>query len=303
MRRWFPKRFAAARIPLTNSLKVAYVLVLADLIFCSSIPAQIKTQAIAKITPQTTLAEQAWVLLRDGTKEKGTEHRAAAVRSLSLLRGEKRAVTLATRALNDPKPEVRTAAATALGKLHAASAIPNLKKALSDKELTVVLAASNSLITLKDPSPYEVYYAMLTGSRKNGSLISDQIAILKDPRKMALMGFREGIGYLPFGDIGYTAVRTIMKDSSAPLRATAAKALAEDSDPVTQDMLAQTTVADNSELVRIAALEAIAKHGDPSAIEKISSALADPKYSVKCAAAATILHLNDLAMRKTKKRK
>ncbi len=285
---------------MASALKVANVLLLAACVFSSLLYAQVTPQAVTKTEPKTTLASKAWDLLRSGTKEKGADHRASAVRALSLLRGEKRAVALATLALSDPNAEVRTAAATALGELHATSAIPSLKEALADRELTVVLAAAHSLLSLKETSPYDVYYAILTGDRKGGGMISGQVAILKDPKKMALLGLREGIGYIPFGDIGYTAVRTVTKDSSAPVRASAAKVLADDPDPVTQNMLAQEAVADKSELVRIAALEAVAKRGDPSAIEKIADALNDPKYGVRYAAAAAILHLDDVSRRKRK---
>ncbi|MGH9529116.1 MAG: HEAT repeat domain-containing protein [Terriglobales bacterium] len=286
-----------------NALKVANVLLLSACLFPSLLRAQVIPQAATKTNPKTTLAGKAWGLLLRGTKEKGADHRASAVRALSLLRGERRAVVLATQALSDPKPEVRTAAATALWELHATSSIPYLKQALSDKELTVVLAAAHSLLTIKDTSAYEEYYAILTGSRKGGGLISDQFAILKDPRKMALLGLREGIGYIPFGDIGYSAVRSVTKDSSAPVRAAAAKVLDDDPDPVTQNMLAQVALSDKSELVRIAALEAVAKRGDPSAIEKIEDGLNDPKYAVRYAAAAGILHLDDISRRKKRIRK
>ncbi len=286
-----------------NVFKFTRVLTFAACFLSCLLWAQTAAQVTTGADPKTALVDKAWELLRDGTKEKGTEHRASAVRALSLLQGERRAVSLAIRALSDSKSEVRTAAATALGEMHATTSIPNLKVALSDKELTVVLAAAHSLINLKDTTPFEVYYAILTGDRKGSGLISGQLAILKDPKKMALLGFREGIGYLPFGDIGYTAVRTMTKDGSAPVRATAAKALADDADPVTQNMLAQEALSDKSELVRIAALEAISKRGDPAAIDKITTALNDPKSSVKYAAAAAILHLDDLYLDDLSRRK
>ncbi len=288
---------------MASALKAANVLLLAACVFPTFLDAQVTPQPVTKTEPKTTLASKAWDLLRSGTKEKGADHRASAVRALSLLRGEKRAVALATLALSDPNAEVRTAAATALGELRATSAIPSLKDALADKELTVVLAAAHSLLSLKETSSYDAYYAILTGDRKGSGMISGQVAMLKDPKKMALLGLREGIGYIPFGDIGYTAVRTVTKDSSAPVRAAAAKVLADDPDPVTQNMLAQEAVADKSELVRIAALEAVAKRGDSSAIEKIADALNDPKQGVRYAAAAAILHLDDLSRRERKARK
>jgi HEAT repeat protein len=281
--------------------KFTYVLLAVPCVFSCRLTAQSTAPAAAQ--SQATLVGKASQLLRDGTKEKGTEHRAAAVRALSLIQGEKWAVALATGALTDSKPEVRKAGATALGEMHATSSIPNLKEALSDRDLTVVLAAAHSLLILKDKSPYDVYYAILTGDRKGGGLISDQLAVLRDPKKMALLGFREGLGYVPFGDMGYTAMRAVTQDSSAPVRAAAARMLADDPDPVTQNMLAQEVVSDKSELVRIGALEAIAKRDDPAAIEKIAAALNDPKYAVRYAAAATILRLNGISRRKKNIRK
>jgi HEAT repeat protein len=79
------------------------------------------------------------------------------VRVLGLLPNNDRATQLATDALRDPKPEVRAAAATALGKMHAPSSVAELKKALSDKQFSVVLAAAHALRELKDPACYEVY--------------------------------------------------------------------------------------------------------------------------------------------------
>jgi HEAT repeat protein len=288
---------------MADLLKFGSALLLAVWCGCCQLIGQTAGQSTPQPPSPLTSAGKSWELLRNGTKEKGTEHRAAAVRALSLLQGEKRAISLAAGALHDPRPEVRTAAATALGEMHATSSISSLRDALSDKELTVVLAAAHSLLTLKDPTPYEVYYAILTGSRKGSGLIASQIGILKDPKKMAFLGFREGIGYVPFGDIGYMAMKTVMKDSSAPVRAAAAKVLADDPDPLTQDMLAQEALRDKSELVRIASFEAIAEHGDPTVIDKIANGLSDPKYSVRYAAAAAILHLDDLSKRKTKTRK
>ena len=49
---------------------------------------------------------------------------------------------MARKALLDDKPGVRKAAAIALGRLHAQASIPELKRALSDKEVAVVMAAA-----------------------------------------------------------------------------------------------------------------------------------------------------------------
>lgn len=252
------------------------------------------------VVSEPALKDQAWDLLQKGTQENSAAKRATAVRVLSLLRGEPRAVTLAIHALGDDKPQVRGAAAFALGELHAPTAIPELEAAaLSDKEPAVVLAAAHSLLTLKDNGGYEVYYEILTGERKGGKgLVAGQLETLKDPKKMALLGFQEGIGFVPFAGIGYTAIKTIMKDDSSPVRAAAAKVLAEDADPATEDALVQAATKDKSELVRTAALDALAQHGDPAVIDRIASALSDEKDSVKYTAAAAILHLTRIEQRR-----
>ena len=118
-----------------------------------------------------------------------------------------------------------------------------------------MLAASHSLLTLKDNSGYEAYYAILMGDRKGDGLIAGQLATLKDPKQMAALGFHEGIGFVPFGDISYTAFRTMTKDGGAPLRAASAKALENDPDPLTEDALVQTALSDKSTMVREAALQ------------------------------------------------
>jgi HEAT repeat protein len=114
--------------------------------------------------------------------------RATAVGALGLLSHNARARLMAEKALADEKPEVRTAAAASLGEMGARASIPKLKDATDDPEPTVVLAAAHSLIQLHDHFGYEVYYEILTGERKGSKgLIASQTAILKDPKKMAVL--------------------------------------------------------------------------------------------------------------------
>jgi HEAT repeat protein len=263
------------------------------LAMCMAIP--------AFATKKADLKTQAWALLRMGVKDENAQHRATAIRVLSLLQGEDEAIHMACDALADGKPEVRTAAAMALGQLHANAAIPELTNALEDKEIPVVLAAAHSLILLKDKSAYDVYYAILTGERKGKGLVAGQMDTLKDPKKIATMGFEEGIGFIPFAGMGFTAVKTIMKDDSSPVRAAAAKVLADDSDPDVAQRLAEIAVGDKSELVRAAALESLARRDDSKMIEKIAPALSDEKDTVSYTAAAAIIRLSNLAMKPRKK--
>ncbi len=208
---------------------------------------------------------------------------------------------LSSSALTDDKPKVRAAACEALGELRAASAIPKLRLALDDKDLSVVLAAAQALHKLKDPAGDGAYYSILTGERKGTKgLVAGQLDTLKDPKKMALLGFEEGINFVPFAGIGYSAFKAIHTDDSSKVRAVAARMVAHDPDVLTQNALVQAAVTDKSTLVRAAALASLSERGNPAVIAGIADAMADGNDAVKYTAAAVVLHLNDLAERKGK---
>src|ERR1700680_4698834 len=84
--------------------------------------------------------------------------RAIAVSVLGLMPNDTRAVKLAVTALKDDKPEVRAAAAAALGEMNSRRSISKLRMALDDKDPSIVLAAAHALELMHDKSAYEVYY-------------------------------------------------------------------------------------------------------------------------------------------------
>ncbi len=244
-------------------------------------------------TPRQT----AWKILQDGVNEKSADGRSRAVRALGSLSNEPRAVAFAERALEDEKPAVRIAAATALGEMHSTGSIPKLRKALSDTDGSVVLAAAQSLVTLKDERGYEAYYAVLTGKRKTGGeRMSEGIGVLRDPKKLAKFSFEEGVGFVPFGGLGVSAFSMLTKDDVSPVRAAAAHILANDRDPRSGEALGEA-VSDKSAMVRAAALEALAKRGDPSLLTDIMPGLSDNNDVVRYTAAAAVIRLT--AVQKT----
>jgi HEAT repeat protein len=247
-----------------------------------------------------TPRQQAWRILETGAAEKSPEARAIAVGALGLAGHDARAAALAEKALEDEKPEVRAAGARALGAMPYAGSIPKLRKALADKEDSVVGAAAQSLVQLKDPAGYELYYAVLTGERKKGQgLISKEMEALKDPKKVAKLSLEEGIGFIPFGGYGLSAVQFIREEQRGePLaKAVAARFLAADPDPQSAEALVQA-LSDKSWLVRQAALEAIAKRADPSALTSVEAAMSDQNDHVRYTAAATVVRLTDMRVRK-----
>ena len=248
----------------------------------------------ARVAGKEADGQKAWGILREGLKDENADKRAKAVRALGLLPGNTEAEKTAINALHDKKPNVRAAAAAALGSMQAQHANLELEGVLQDPEPAVVLAAANSLLLLHDKVGYDVYYDVLTGERRaSKGLIKEQLDTLKDKKKMAKMGFEEGIGFIPYAGMGYEAVKTVTKDDSSPVRAAAAKQLAHDPDPGTAKALVKAT-SDKNWSVRVAALEAIAQREDPSLVPQIRAALDDEKDVVRFTAAASIAHLSDL---------
>ena len=242
-------------------------------------------------TPQ----EQAWSILQGGFGDESASTRRQAVRALALLPGNQKAVAASETALEDEKPQVRAAAATTLGQMCSTGSIPKLRKALSDDDASVVLAAAHALRTLKDPVAYKVFYEVLTGERKSAEgIVGQGMETLKDGKKAAKLGFEEGIGFVPFADIGYSAVKAVTKDDASPVRAAAANILANDPDPRSGQALVQAA-SDKKWIVRVAALEAIAKRGDPKLQSGIVSAMSDQNEAVRMTAAAAVFKLSAIA--------
>lgn len=259
--------------------------------------------AAREASPAETAREQAWTLLKSGAAEKSPESRAGAVGALGLLSHDAMAAKLAETALDDPRPEVRATGARVLGQMRWKEAIPKLRKALDDKDDSVVAAAAQSLVQFMDPTGYEFYYSVLTGERKNGQgLVSKEKESLRDPRKVAILSIEGGIGFLPFGGYGLSAVQFIRQEQRGePLaKAVAARFLANDPDAQSSKALVRA-LSDKSWLVREAALEAIAKRAERSALPDVQAAMSDQNAHVRYTAAATVIRLTEV--RSSKRRK
>ncbi len=243
---------------------------------------------------------KAWDMLMTAALSPRASERTNGIRALGLLRGNSQARQLAERGLSDSNVDVRRAAATALGQMHATESIPKLENALSDHKIPVVMAAAQSLRELKDDkSAYAVYYDLLTGERKAGDgLIAQQLATLKNPKELAQIGFSEGIGFVPFAGIGWDAWRTMHKKDPNPVRAVAATLLAHDPDPASGRALVKAT-NDKDWIVRAAAVEAIAQRGDASLMPHVVTKFSDKNAKVRYSAAAAVIRLSAIDESKT----
>lgn len=251
--------------------------------------------ALLLASPLAHAQDPAWTALKEGLENKDVENRTVAVRLLGTLAHDPQATDLALKALKDERPEVRAAAADSLGQMKVRSAIPQLKTLIQkDTDPSVVIAAARALLALGDPVGYDVFYAVLTGEKKSGGgLLESQKKMLHDPKKLAEFGFEQGVGFVPFGGLGLNVVRTITKDSDSPIRAAAAKVLANDPDLKSLAAIERATT-DDSWLVRAAAIDAIRLERDPSVLITLKPRLEDTKPEVRYAAAAAIIHIHDL---------
>ena len=255
------------------------------------------TEAPTSPASPSELKKQAWNILQDGAKAEKASDRAAAIRALSLLTHDSRVQTIVEAALQDDAAEVRSTAAAALGEMGSRGSIPKLRSATDDNDPSVVLAAAHALVLLKDDSAYRVYDEVLTGERKTGKGILAQASSLKDPQKLAEIGFEEGIGFIPFAGLGWRAFKTVKKKDTTPVRAAAALVLAKDPDPKTTQILTDAA-GDKNWIVRAAALEALARRGDPEALSTVGLYLSDEEGEVKYTAAAAALRL--IAIKQTR---
>jgi HEAT repeat protein len=245
------------------------------------------------------LEEKSWLILQTGLHSKRAAQREEAVKALSLVEGNRQAIRFTLRAMRDKNPRVRAAAASTLGELHATATVPALRAAVSDKDASVMLAATHALFVLKDPMAYEIYYAILMGDKKTSAgMIQSQLDRLKDPKQVAQMGLQEGIGFVPYAGMGYEAYRQLMKHDSSPVRAAAARYLALDPDSISEDALIQVAVADKNLIVREAALDALAQKSDPKCIQRLAINLDDDKYPVRYRTAATVIRLGSVDHRR-----
>lgn len=242
-------------------------------------------------TTVDALRKSAWEILWRGAHSSERVERSAAIRALGLLNDSPVVVRLAEQALQDKDPGVREAGAISLGEMHASSSIPKLKKALSDSDIAVALAAAHSLLMLGQPAGYDAYYAVLTGKRKSGqSLLGQQLAQFNNPRKMAEFAFDQGIDFLPYAGYGMEVIQALTKEQDGPILAAAARVLAKDPDPRTGIALAKACSDDNW-IVQVAALRAVAVRGNPALLSDIMGAMRDDNSTVRYAAAAAVLHL------------
>ncbi len=236
--------------------------------------------------------DQAWKILKAGASSASYKTRIRAIRALEVAGRNPVAEQMAIAALKDSNPEVRVAAIIALGSIGSNAAATEIKKVVPKSDAETVYAAAAALYQLNDPAAYEIYYAALTKERKSGEgLAESQMKVIRNPKAMAKVGFESGMGFVPFGSIGYGAYKVVTKDAEGPLRAAAALKLATDKDPKSGAALAKAT-SDEKTMVRQAAIAAIGVRGDAALLNAVTPRMEDKDEAVRFAAAACVIRLS-----------
>src|SRR5262249_26580772 len=112
---------------------------IAGLLMVLAVSAALATE---RVPASPDIRDHAWAVLNEGLGHSHASPRLIAVQALSLMQNNRTAERSAMRALNDRDAKVRAAAATTLGQLNASRAIPALRKALEDDQVSVVLASA-----------------------------------------------------------------------------------------------------------------------------------------------------------------
>jgi HEAT repeat protein len=247
-----------------------------------------------------SLRESAWDLLKASSADKDTKHRAGALQAMGILRPMSDIVKTIEAGLDDQSPVVREAAARSLGEMRSTTSISKLQAAVDDKDFGVSIAAATALVGMKNDAGYDANFEMLTGARKSGEPLTQQASrTLHDRDKMIMLSFEQGMGFAPFGGFAVAAFEAMKKNSTAPVRASAALALAHDPDERSARALVIAT-GDKEWIVRVAAIRALGIRDDSSLVGELKAPLSDSRSEVRYAAAASIIRLSPATTTPTK---
>jgi len=244
-----------------------------------------------------TAVTQAWKLFTDSEAETKLLKRTAALLALGNAGDRPEVVHMLGKAMVDTHPEVRRAAAAALGLARVHSMIPRLQKALDDPSPSVRVAAARSLWQMKDYSGSGLFERIVSGqapSEEKGMRqeVHHAMAKASDPSYIFVMGLHEGAGAFlgPYALVipVYTYLST---DKTAPGRAAVAALLGERH---TDEAIAALEIGlvDTSAVVRAASAIALGKSERAEEITQLAPLLHDRKQVVRLAAAAAVVRLS-----------
>ncbi|HEX5033018.1 MAG TPA: HEAT repeat domain-containing protein [bacterium] len=263
--------------------------------------------AIAKEPPKIPDSEpekRAWQIVDEAMADKDADKRYEIVIAASLGGPHQKVFDFLTKALEDKKVEVRTAACASLASLKNPGAIPALKKALADPVPEVFFCAAQALWMLGDPAGEQVLLEVLEKEKgtTSGFLTAHQreaLATFNSKKRFLLTMFHLGIRFAPVPGLamGYSTMTQLMADHKANGQSMAALAFAHGNDPASLQAL-RGALQDKSPIVRAAAVHSLALRNDPSVKEDLIPLFEDKVPRVQDMAAVAYLRLNFVEQQK-----
>jgi HEAT repeat protein len=257
-----------------------------------------KIISIVLLIASHAFAAAPWVMLTEGAAEDNSITRTNAIVALGTIQTPE-AEKLVVAALADKESAVRLAAVSALGEQKSRAAIPKLRVALDDESEEVSFLAAKALWDMGDRSGMDLLTAVLAGEQKTSSgFMKKQVveakSTLRNPKKLAWMGAKEGAGFL-FGPLGFGVgfAERMTRDGAAPARALSATLLGQSKTPDAREEL-EGGLDDKSPLVRAAVAKALGGFSDQALVPKLESLLDDKNEAVRYMAAASIVRIQKI---------
>jgi hypothetical protein len=245
-----------------------------------------------------TLAQntaEAWDILKTGAADpKKPDIRTAAVTAIGGIQGSRIAHKLLSDALVDPDVDVRTAAILGVGNTQDKGLYGKLREMLDDKDPGIAFTAAITLWKANDKSGEDILISVLEGDRKTDAGIikgSERMADrdLHSPTKMAELGARQGIPML-FGPAGYGFAAwdyTHHHGGDNP-RVTALQLLSEEKTANVHNSLL-SALDDKDPQVRAAAARALGEYRDKATGINLLTTFTDAKLPVRFFGAAAYI--------------
>jgi HEAT repeat protein len=248
--------------------------------------------------PETDPVKRAWQIIDEGIENKDPDKRFEIVLAAGLGGPNEKVFTFLTKALDDKKVSVRTAACASLASLKNKGAIEPLKKALKDPVPEVFFCAAQGLWAMGDPAGEKVLLEVLAGEKgtASGYLTTHQrqaMAAFNSKKRFFTTLFHLGIRFAPVPGLamGYSTMQELASDHKAGGQVHAALDLAHGTDPESLQAL-RNALKDKSPLVRAAAVHSLALRNDPSVKDDLIPLMGDKTLRVQDFAAVAYLRLN-----------
>jgi HEAT repeat protein len=259
--------------------------------------------AIAFCQDSRPLEQHAREIIESAMKDRNPDTRKLAATALGLGGPRQPFLSLLEAMLDDKDVEVRLAAITSLADWKTRESLHALTKALNDDVPEVSFAAAKALYAVHDPSGKAALLAILSGESKvaSGFLTKqkrDALRMLHTPRTTAILGVKEGLGFVPVPGLGegMASLHGLLSDPGVSGRAMAALLLGKERDAATMFALREALM-DKDWSVRAAAIHSLALRNDPSVERDVAPLLEDKHQGVRLRAAAACLRLEEIRKR------